>query len=84
MPVKNYADGFVIVRDDSDGPAVYLWSGGLAGSSMGWSPSGAQARIFKSYKDARRWMAERAIGYWLNHPAGRPRIISARAAGAQR
>jgi hypothetical protein len=77
MPRKCYADGFVIVRDDADG-AVYLHRDG------DWATTGREARVFDLSIHARQWMRSRPLGYWLGHPAGRARIISARAAGVTR
>ncbi len=74
MAKRAFEWGFVIVRDDVDG-AVYLHRDGL------WSSTGREARIFPDRRKAQQWMRSRSMGYWLGTPAGRARIISARAAG---
>lgn len=79
---KTYADGFAIVRDDGPHGPVYLTSVSISGGY--WVEDGARALVFKSAKLARLWIRSRAPGFWLAFDAGRPRIISARAAGAAR
>ena len=68
------AHGFVIVRDDETA-AHYLDRDGV------WRTSAENLKVFKTHDDARRWIRQRALGYWLNAPHGPARVISARAAG---
>jgi len=78
---KKYADGFAIVRDDGPQGAVYLTGRGFTDE---WTPDGSEARVFVTSNLARMWIRTRPLGYWLCNEAGRPRVISARAAGVTR
>ncbi|MET0742996.1 MAG: hypothetical protein ABWY78_06460 [Microvirga sp.] len=72
------ARGFVLVRDDTRGGLSYYLD-----RSGCWDTTARDPRIFPTTAEARAWIRNRGIGYWLTSPAplGRPRVISARAAG---
>lgn len=75
--------GFVIVRDDGPNGALYLKAGTYIAGGY-WTEDGSKARVFVTSKEARRWIRSKPAAYWLNDDAGRPRVISARAAGVTR
>ena len=72
--MPHFAQGFVIVRDDTDA-AYYLDRDGV------WRTSAENLKLFTTTTEARQWIRKRALGYWLGHVGGPARVISARAAG---
>lgn len=65
---------------------VVVWGESYLGRTHSWVADGSQALVFRTRRQAQRWTTTRAIGFWLgtvdgDDNPGRPRIISAKAAG---